>query len=909
MKCTEPVFSRLALVIALTLAAQAACAAPRGVPAGFEDLVAGQTEQLEVRLFGRSAGLVPVRVTLDHVQLEDPAAVLEGLDLSAEAQSALLPALSLPLARNSHLACRHGTPQAGCGYLDPPTALDETRVIHDEGAGALHLFIARQWVPGAPLAERFHRVTPGAENALLHQQSLNASGGAGQQAFTAQGAGALGVSQRGHLAVDWSFNHRQYRGRGQEAALRFDNAYYRLDVSAQYYLQAGRMDRRNLSSPQGGTFGFSMLPVDRFQGVRLGTTQAYVDTDAAVQAMPLTVLLARDARVDAFDGERLLQTFYLPAGVNQLDTRRFPYGSYPVSLRIYEDGVLVRSEDAPFDKGGDWANGSVQWFLQGGARDERRSERFDGELATMAGLRLPLGRAVAMTAGAAGLGDVSFGEMRLDTRYSLGSQDIRATLSGMRGSDGSSGQQHQLSYRRRAAWNLSQQRMRGKACQFQDHARDRLGCTDSLSISVALPVAGGTAYVAHTRRQTWSRGSWLPGDSHDPLSGLDPLLPPWHRVSEREPELRRTWQVSYNRMHRWHEFSVSSRIGAWTQSTRSQLREGRDKGVFINLGLTRLQRGEQGTTQRRYGSDYRQRPHQRPELDYSFGQTVRRNVDAQLREASLDVRGNRSDRYSAALSGRLDNGIGHTGMTVAHYRQPGRGETAYSATHSSGFALGSDGVYWGAGLGADAGLAVQVQGSDDPELSGVAAELQVGGLRRQRLVMGERRLLPLPAYQLHRAEVQDSSAAGSEAVVRVAGTGGARSLFMAPGRLVRMPVPIEVTYTFIGSALDSAGRPLSGARILNAPVAPTAKNGGFVADFPQRDSALYLLQGTQLLQCPLRVRERRSVVMLVGPVQCTATTVAQLPVHVLRQARVTRLLQENALIAAAPSRVDAGGRP
>ena len=180
MKCNEPVFARLALVIALTLAAQAACAAPRGVPAGFEDLVAGQTEQLEVRLFGRSAGLVPVRVTLDHVQLEDPAAVLEGLDLSAEAQSALLPALSLPLARNSHLACRHGTPQAGCGYLDPPTALDETRVIHDEGAGALHLFIARQWVPGAPLAERFHRVTPGAENALLHQQSLNASGGVGQ---------------------------------------------------------------------------------------------------------------------------------------------------------------------------------------------------------------------------------------------------------------------------------------------------------------------------------------------------------------------------------------------------------------------------------------------------------------------------------------------------------------------------------------------------------------------------------------------------------------------------------------------------------------------------------------------------------------------------------------------------------
>ncbi|KAG1318252.1 hypothetical protein G6F63_015301 [Rhizopus arrhizus] len=62
-----------------------------------------------------------------------------------------------------------------------------------------------------------------------------------------------------------------------------------------------------------------------------------------MQASPLTVLLARDARVDAFEGERLLQTFYLQAGVNQLDTRSFPMGSYSVTLRIYEDGVLVRS--------------------------------------------------------------------------------------------------------------------------------------------------------------------------------------------------------------------------------------------------------------------------------------------------------------------------------------------------------------------------------------------------------------------------------------------------------------------------------------------------------------------------------------------------------------------------------------
>lgn len=907
MKVHAPALTRLAVALALSLATPLVAA--RGVPVGFEDLVAGQTEQLDVRLFGRTAGLSPVRVTLESVQLEDPARVLEALDLSAEAQAALLPALSQPLPRNSHLACRYGGGSAGCGYLDPPEDPNTVRALYDEGEGAVRLFVARQWISAEPAADRFHKVSSNAENAFLHQQTVNFSGGRGYQALTAQGAGALGVLQRGHIAVDWNFNSQQYRGSRRRQDFQFDNAYYRHDLGQQHYLQAGRMDRRNLSSPQGGTFSFSLLPMDRFAGLRVGTTQAYVDAEAAVQALPLTVLLARDARVDAFDGERLLQTFYLQAGINQLDTRRFPFGSYSVTLRIYEDGVLVRSEEAPFDKGGDWTNSSVQWFLQGGRRNERRSDRFDGEMAAMAGLRLPLGRDAAVTAGVADLGGVSYGELRVDLRHAFATQDIRATFSGLQGSDGSTGQQHQLSYRRRASWNLYQQRMRGKACQFEDDARDRLGCADSLSASMALPLAGGSAYVAYTRRQTWSRGRLLGGDIDDPLAGLDPLLPPWEQRYSREPSLTRTWQASYNRVQRWQEFSISTRVGVWQQQSHSSLRDGRDRGIFLNLSLTRLQRGDRGTSQRRYGLDVRQPQHARPEVNYSAGQTLRQDVEAQYREATVDLRGNNSDRYSAALSAQLQNSIGHTGGTLAHYQQRGRTEMAYSATHSSGLALGRHGFYWGGGLGAEAGLAVQVDDTDDLELTGVAAELQVGGLRRQRLALGERRLLPLPAYQSHRAEVQDASALNSDAAIRVTGVGGSRPVFLSPGRLVQMPVPIEVTYTFIGNARDIAGLPLGGARILNAPVPGTGSNGGFVADFPRRERTLYLLQEDRLLQCPLQVRERRSVVMLVGTVQCEPLGVAQLPAEIRQQARVTRLLQEQALMAATPQTASAGGTP
>jgi len=903
MNASAPAVTRLAVALALLLAPPLVVA--RGVPPGFEDLVEGQTEQLEVRLFGHSAGLQPVRVTLETVQLESPAEVLAALGLSEQAQAALLPALTEPMARNSHLACRYGGASAGCGYLDPPEDDRAARALYDEGDGAVTLFVARRWIPGKPAVSRFHQTSTQAENAFLHQQMINLSGGRDYQALAAQGIGMLGVLERGHLAAEWNFGHQRYRGTGSQADFQLDNVYYRHDLSAEHYLQLGRMDRRNLSSPQGGTFSFSMLPLDRFQGLRIGTTQAYVNADAAVQATPLTVLLARDARVDAFDGDRLLRTFYLQAGINQLDTRQFPYGNYTVGLRIYEDGVLVRSEEAPFDKGGDWTDTSVQWFLQGGRRSERRDHRFNDELAAMGGVRVPMGRHVTTTFGVADVGGFAYGEARMDLRRVFATQDVRASVSALRGSDGSRGQQHQLSYRRRASWNVYHQRLRGQACSFMDDARDRLGCTDSLSASMALPLAGGSAYLGYTRRQTWRPGLTL--DDDDTLGMPEPLLPPLRPSPTRQPQRTGTWQASYTRSQRWSEFSVSTRVGVWQQTTRGELRSEHDRGVYFNLSLSRLQQGTRGNSQRRYALDVRQPQHSRPDVNYSAGQSLRQDADGNYRELAAELRGNNSHRYSASASAQLQNGIGHTGVTVAHYQQPGRDELSYSATHSSGLALGRSGFYWGEGMGAEAGLAVQVDDAEDLDLTGVAAELQVGGLRRQRLKLGERRLLPLAAYQTHQAELQDTSALDSVASVRVSGANGARPLFLPPGKLMRMPVPIEVTYTFIGNARDIAGAPLGGARILNAPVPGTGANGGFVADFPRRERTLYLLQDDHLLQCPLEVRERRSVVLLVGAVECEPLAVAQLPAEIRQQARVTRLLQEQALIAATPQTAAAGG--
>ena len=866
------------------------------VPPGFEDIADGQTEHLDIRLFNRSAGLSPVHVTLEHIRLEAPQEVMAALGLPEEAQRALLPALSQPLSRNSHLACRHAGPRQGCGYLDPPLEAGAVSALYDEGEGVVYLFLARQWIVSDTAPSRFHRVSEQSENAFLHQQMVTMSGGRGYQTLSTQGEGVVGIDSRSHLSTSWSLSYQRYYGRVVHA-LQFDNAFFRRDVDQRHYVQLGRMDRRNLSSPAGGTFSFSMLPLDRFQGARVGTTHAYIDSDATAEATPLTVLLARDARVDAFVGDRLLQTFYLQGGINLLDTRAFPFGTYSVTLRVYEDGVLVRSEEAPFDKGADWAEQGVQWFLQTGRRDERKRDRAAGALATMMGLRLPVGRKASWAAGALDVAGVRYAELRLDLRIPLAAQEMRASFTALRGSDGSRGQQQQVSYRRRASWNLYRQRMRGMACHAGD-ALDGLGCADSLSASVAVPFAGGSAYLAYTRRQAWQNGN-------DPVSRIDdPLgIPPWGPPTSlpvpagRYAQRDATWQASYGRAHRWNAFGVSSRFGVWRKRTLGTVLGRRDRGVYVSVSLTRLQRGERLHAQRRHGIDVRQPSHQPPDIRYSTGQSLRQDLQGGYREASAELRGSKGTRVSGLLSARVQNRAGYSGISFSHSRRAGRSEPAYALHHSSGLAIGAHGMYWGGAYGAQAGVAAEVGSTDDLDLGGLAAEVSVGGMPAQRLRVGERRLLPLAAYQAYRAEVQDASAQDNGASVRVKGGEGARPLFLAPGRLLPLSIPIEVTYTFIGKAQDLAGGPIADARILNAAVPGTSASGGFAIEFARRETTLYVLHGARLLHCPLRVRERRSVLLLVGAVQCAPLAVTQLPADIRQQPRVTRLLQEQALIA------------
>jgi hypothetical protein len=126
-------------------------------------------------------------------------------------------------------------------------------------------------------------------------------------------------------------------------------------------------------------------------------------------------------------------------------------------------------------------------------------------------------------------------------------------------------------------------------------------------------------------------------------------------------------------------------------------------------------------------------------------------------------------------------------------------------------------------------------------------------------------------------------------------TGSAITLPGSRNDWCAVPVGVEATFTYIGSARDDAGAALAGARILNAAMPQLGTDGGFIAELPTRAAVLYLLQEGRLLHCPLQVREQRSVVLLVGQVACAPLAREALPAIISQQARVQRLLD-----AAAP---------
>ncbi|MBY4672337.1 TcfC E-set like domain-containing protein [Burkholderia multivorans] len=864
------------------------------VPAGFEDIAAGSEERIEVNFLGKSLGLFRVFVTPETVRFEEPDRLVRALGDRVDMrkhEAAMKSSLSNGMPRNGNLLCDGQTGIGNCGYVDT----DSAAVIYDESNGVINLFVTRDWLGNVEREHRYYELSSATERALIHRQTMNLSSGRGYRSLSVAGTGALGLTPRSFIGGNWNFAHSSY-GRNSDSQLQVQDIYLRHDFGPAHYAQLGRMDNRNLASSIGGNFGFTMLPTGTIDGMRVGTTLAYVNSATADRGTPIMLLLPRDARIDAYRGKELLGTFYLKAGVNPLDTSRFPEGSYPVTLRVFEDGVQVRTQTSPFTKTGGSAGARTrQWFAQAGRVAERGTQSPSG-VVMAGGVRVPLPGNIALTSGIASVDSHVYNETALEWSHAFPLGMLSAAGSYFAGSDGSRGNTQQLSFVDGVSWSIYRYQMRGAACSGGNGGYRGIGCYDTLNATVSFPLGNWSAMFGYTYNKSLGRSMFDGNDIPDrPWASSPP--PSADRVT-------RALQLGLSRSSTWRKINVSTRVGVYANRGSGDMH---DYGGYVGVTLSFAEPASASRRASAYSSVSLDVRSNRNETTTNY--TLDRNWSWQgdsYRELEASVSGYGADSLTGQLQGRWNGRYGDVTAAVANsYSRDDGSNSSVTASYSSSFALARQGLFFGAASSQTdpiAGFAVKVSERDG--VRGTAADASTTSGNRVKVGFGQRALLPVTAFAPVTTEVRDAGAQVSSGATSLTEGLGKRTVFMTPGHLAMRKVEAKVTYTYVGQAVSPGGLPLADSVILNASVPPLDDEGGFVAEFERKERELFVVDGPALMRCPLHVERQRDVIMMVGKVRCELAGPEALPELLRNEARVQRLLQQRYVMSTRAKTID-----
>lgn len=883
------------------------------VPPGFESMIAGQTQLIELHLLGRKLGLYSGFVTPSSVTFADSQDILEALPLAPQLgagnRAALLERLRQPLKRNNQLACANKTLSSdGCGYL----VSDSLDIIYSEAEGRADLFLKKEWLHNQQAPDAvFVTPTQGTQRAFLQRQSITSATASGYRSVSADASAALGVSENSFLAADYRVLYNASQSQQTSTTLDVGDLYYRYDLNRRYYTQLGRMSQRNLSEPAGGSFGFRSLPVGRMHGVRVGTTRAYLNNKAGGRTTPVTVQLIRPARIDAYRGAQLLGTAYFNAGIHNLDTAGFPPGSYMVSLRIIEDGRYVREEQVSFSRldTGAGKPGDVQWFMQAGQL-ERSYGNSAGGTAVLGGLGLILSDRSSLTMGLVHQDQAAYAEVRLDHQYPVeqGVLATSATLFG--GSDGSQSNSQEIYWS--GPFMASLYRTSSRAPARNSAGKNNGGMSDSSSLTASLSksiakwtvtgaysrLSSGASYAAQLLAESGYGSSYSSGSSGTMAdTNANPSsMQPWNQHSRTSGV-----QLSLNRVFKVSDVDVNASLNvyqrradgaadrgaflAFTFSHAAPSRNNRvdfDVNTSAGLSMAKMSSGSSsrlnasrtytrsGATHQEFGAN----------IDIATGESLDLNAYARMQGKLGDAYASASDHY--AVSGNT--------------HAPG-----FSGTYSSTVAVTSSGVMLGGDTGGSepmAGILVSARGGDNETDQALARVRGYSGID-YRLGAGDSILLPTAAMHAVTTEVSDPDARHAGGIASVKSGAGVRDWFVLPGHIGVHEVSAIVTYTYLGQLSVHGNRPLANGTILDAIVPDLNEDGSFVSDFHFKPRILNVLKDHQLYQCSLpEPAQGDSSVHNVGSVECAAGAVNKLPKPLLSDQRVLRLLSEQGVTGA-----------
>ena len=871
------------------------CQAAPVPPPGFESLLEGQTEQIEVLLPGRTLGLFPVDVKPDTVQFLSPLTVLESSGLTTlptvERQKALV-ALSRPLPRNSSLVCGVSETKGSsdCGYVATDT--EDVAVIFDENNGQLSLFLNRDWLPDEERRDkRWLKPVPEEVSAFIHRQTLYLSDDLHNRNMTLNGTGALGLGDSRYLGGNWAATWNQ-SDNDNKRQFWFDNLFVRQDIGNQYYLQAGRMDQRNLSGSTGGDFGFSLLPLNRFDGLRTGTTQAYVNKEVEQNATPVMVQVTRNARIDLYRGSELLGSQYLTPGMHTLDTRNLPPGSYPLELRVYEEGILRRTEHQPFSKGGNSFSAQTQWFIQGGQEDTGvQVSDSEGQAVMAAGFRAGLRKNISLTEGISLAHEAWYSETRLNSQHAVldGTLDLSAGI--LHGTDSTSGNTEQMTYNDGFSASLWRNHTESDACsrRYSPSGHTSMTCQTSMNASLSVPVGNWHALLGYSTSRIQGRSVYRgyedSGDKEN-VFWRQAYIPASHSESS---------QLSATHSFTMHGMNINTHGGLW----RTRNDGVNDDGLYMSVSMSFVSQSPVITGSNGYtsaGTDIRSSRYQKTQTAWNVNH-VRAWQQDLYRELSMGFSGYNDNSWSGSIGGRMSGRMGDLSGTVSNTHQRNVGNVrSVTAGYGSSLALSRDGLFWGSGQDGEpaAAMAVKVESEGDEGYTGKVASVR-GSSQPFSLGFGQQSLLLMEGYNVTEVSIDDTGVS-TQGMAGIKTGGGSGRYFLTPGHLLVHNINASVSRLYVGRALDKDGRPLLGAQPLNHPFPTLGASGRFTLQSEHKESSLWLLSKNRILRCPLSVRKRRDVMQIVGDVRCELSAVDALPQALQISPRVIRLLNVAGLI-------------
>ncbi len=784
------------------------------VPAGFEDLLAPQQSVADVYFGGRFITTMSVTYTADHVEFLDPEMLARMIPTLLDVNT-IANALDGELDTHSEAICYNDN-APGCGIIEPEVA----GVIFDDSRFRADLFVHPDYLEVK--AVNYDRYLPDstAGFGMIQNISANVSGNLNsdnnQNNYTVFGNTFFSYHENS-LQTSWDFSRDQNVSVNQ---LLFERDY------------RGKQWQGGLI--YGSGFGLSFSGGSRLWGARVSSSFNTRVDRSFTQGTPLDIFMPVRGRFEIIYEERLINSGFVEAGSQALDTSGFPGGAYDLTIRLLdEQGNLIREETRFFAKQSRLPPESdPEYFVEGGRIAETGADLVLPKIGDTSVFRAGINQRLSDTwASTLALASTPGQTLAEGSFFTIGR---RYELSGslMFADDKDYGVRVDGRYRINSLnLNSSYQQLWRDTVKTSDTSDfDLLGNTfRQTSFSASYPLFDGSASYRYSLSDSGSSDS----------------------TTTRQ--IRQT--VAYSRpVYRDNLYSASLRFdSSWT-----------DDGSVTGLLSLEMRRSEnnwsfRATPQSNYSkkSDGSSETTNSLRLGANYND---RDTFAGRLNGSLTAEKS-SDRTSASLSGRYASTWGSANLNLNHSDNRGITNTSYSASLTSSLTANKNVVAFGGESQSRSAVVVNVDGADLDE----RFDVYVNNQRRGYALGGKPSIIHLSPYDSYKIRIRPSQSGSLFSLDE-----REYEVTLYPGNIAALDYEVKKVLVVYGRVKLANGSWLKHAAVQGGEgLAVVDEFGVFQAEISSETTELIFRKKGQECFVPVAPEQYESDFVNLGQIECT----------------------------------------